>query len=255
MWLAAISTGVRWVAGGEEKVEALLPLLYFSGLLLYVLSTLLHYLLVSLEASRAAESLARDSQLKALRMQINPHFLFNSLNSISALATLDGARARDMCIRLSDLLRSTLQVGEKQTISLKDEIALSVNYLEVERVRFGARLMIEREFQDMCGECSVPPLMVQPLVENAVKHGIAGLVEGGVVRLEAKCGNGRLLIRVVNPFDPEMPAPRQSGFGLANVRQRLAARYGDDASFESSSENSEFRAELRFPCGGAAELA
>ena len=151
-------------------------------MLLYLLSVALHYVLLSMESSKEAETreqealtLARESELKALKAQINPHFLFNSLNSISALATVDGQRARDMCIKLSDFLRTTLKLGEKQRITLADELALAKAYLEVEQVRFGARLRVEIDADADCDQCVVPSLVLQPLVENAVKHGIAGI--------------------------------------------------------------------------------
>ncbi len=107
-----------------------------------------------------------------------------------ALATVDGLRARDMCIKLSDFLRNTLSLGEKQSITLRDELALAQAYLAVEKVRFGSRLRIEMDADAICNDCIVPPLFLQPLVENAVKHGIAGLVDGGTIRLEAHCERG-----------------------------------------------------------------
>lgn len=116
---------------------------YFVGVLLYLLSVALHYLLTSVETSQKAQTLARESELKALKMQINPHFLFNSLNSISALTTIDGIRARQMCIKLSEFLRSTLNLGERESIPLSEEITLAKTYLEVEQIRFGKRLSVE----------------------------------------------------------------------------------------------------------------
>jgi two-component system sensor histidine kinase AlgZ len=104
---------------------------------------------------------------------------------------VDGQRAREMCIKLSDFLRSTLKLGEKQSITLADELALAKAYLEVEQVRFGARLRVEIDADADCDHCVVPSLLLQPLVENAVKHGIAGLVDGGTIRLEARCSDGR----------------------------------------------------------------
>src|SRR6185436_18911903 len=112
----------------------------------------------------------------------NPHFLFNCLNSISALTASDAARAREVCVRLSEFLRNTLGLGERESIPWKEELELARTYLEVERVRFGARLQVEMDVDDACVECKVPPLVLQPLVENAIKHGIATLVEGGTVR-------------------------------------------------------------------------
>jgi LytS/YehU family sensor histidine kinase len=112
---------------------------------------------------------ARDAELKALKAQINPHFLFNSLNSISALAGIDAARAREMCVRLSDFLRSSLSVGEREAVPLSEELALAHNYLGVEQVRFGGRLRVEQQIAPECESALVPPLLLQPLVENAVK--------------------------------------------------------------------------------------
>jgi two-component system sensor histidine kinase AlgZ len=232
-----------------------LPLLFGMGVLLYVLSIGLHYAWLAAEESREAESraaeartLAREAELRALKMQINPHFLFNSLHSIAALATQDGARARDMCIRLSEFLRSGLGLGDRDHISLREELALARSYLDVERVRFGDRLRIEETIDADCGDCGVPPLVLQPLVENAVKHGIAGLLEGGSIRLQARRQQGGVCITIENPFDPEMPPPRKSGLGLAHVRRRLEVRYGDRAVFEPSSLEGLYRVVLLLPC-------
>jgi two-component system sensor histidine kinase AlgZ len=232
-----------------------LKLIAALGCLLYLLAVTLHYVLLSLQHSRAAETreqearvLAREAELKALKAQINPHFLFNSLNSISALAMADGARAREMCIRLSEFLRTTLALAEKETIPLADELALARTYLDVEQVRFGARLRVEQRIEPACKVCPVPSLLLQPLVENAVKHGIAGLIEGGTIWIEASLRDGWLRVAVQNPFDPDGVPARKSGLGLANVRARLEARYEDRARMETTSEAGSFRVELRIPC-------
>src|SRR6202007_707791 len=145
----------------------------------YFLSIALHYMFIAVQASRQSEILTRDAELRALKAQINPHFLFNRLNSIAALAVSDGARAREMCIRLSDFLRNTLGLGERESVTWKDELELVRAYLDVEKVRFGSRLAVEMNVSGECAECQVPPLVLQPLIENAVKHGIATLVDGG----------------------------------------------------------------------------
>lgn len=233
----------------EARVERFYALYYIAGVLLYLLSVALHYLISSVETSQQAQTLARDSQLRALKMQINPHFLFNSLNSISALTLADGARAREMCIKLSDFLRTTLQLGDRETVSLAEELALCLNYLEVERVRFGTRLRIEQRIDDGCGDCEVPSLIVQPLVENAVKHGISGMLEGGTVSLDVRASAEILRIRVMNPYDPEYQPPKRNGIGLRNIRQRLEARYGDRAKLELEPLDGDiYRAEIRLPC-------
>ncbi len=239
--------------------------LFALGALLYLLSTGLHYAAVASmeqdEAERSAEearSLARDSQLQALKFQLNPHFLFNSLHSIAALATQDGVRAREMCIRLSDFLRAGLGLGDRESIPLREELALARSYLAVERVRFGERLKVEESIAAESEDCLVPALILQPLVENAVKHGIAGLLEGGSIRLSARRSSAGVTIAVENEYDAEdledehaSPPPR-TGLGLAHVRRRLAVRYGDDASFDAQAENAIYRVSLRLPCESVA---
>ena len=229
------------------------------GVMLYVLSVALHYVLLSMESSKESETreheartLAREAEIKALKAQINPHFLFNSLNSIAALATLDGVRARDMCIKLSDFLRNTLSLGERQSISLRDELTLAQAYLAVEQVRFGARLRIELETDANCDDCIVPPLFLQPLVENAVKHGIAGLVDGGTIRLEAHCEKGWLQVTIQNEFDPEAPAAARHGLGLQNVRNRLRAVYENQARLDTVITGDLFVVAVDLPCSAHA---
>ncbi|HYL76885.1 MAG TPA: histidine kinase [Bryobacteraceae bacterium] len=245
----------RYFPNLNNRFSPQLPLVFGIGVLLYLLAVALNYVLLSVESSKEAETreqealtLAREAEIKALKAQINPHFLFNSLNSIAALATVDGARAREMCIKLSDFLRSTLSLGEKSRISFRDELALAKAYLDVEQVRFGARLRIELDTDGHCEGCVVPPLFLQPLVENAVKHGIAGLVDGGVIRLEAQCHDGWLHVEVANEFDPDAPAPRRHGLGLQNVRGRLRALYENKARIDTTVSNNEFLVQVDLPC-------
>jgi two-component system sensor histidine kinase AlgZ len=205
-------------------------------------------MLLAVEHSREAEVQARDAELRALKAQINPHFLFNSLNSITALTATDPVRAREMCIRLSDFLRSTLGLGERASIPWREELQLARTYLEVEQVRFGARLQVEMDVDDACSECLVPPLVLQPLIENAVKHGIATLVDGGTITVEGRVNDGLLEVSVENGFDPDSPVPRRSGLGLRNVRNRLATRFGDVAHLSAQATENRFRAELVVPC-------
>jgi two-component system sensor histidine kinase AlgZ len=267
---AAIVAGLTWIVLAKglafglgryffprlnERFSRQLPLLFGIGVLLYLLSVALHYVLLSMESSKEAETreqealtLARESELKALKAQINPHFLFNSLNSISALATVDGQRAREMCIKLSDFLRTTLKLGEKQRITLADELALAKAYLEVEQVRFGARLRVEIDAGADCEGCVVPSLVLQPLVENAVKHGIAGLVDGGTIRLVARCQDGYLQLKIENDFDPESPAASRHGLGLRNVRDRLRAIYENTARVDTTATAGHFVVEMELPC-------
>jgi LytS/YehU family sensor histidine kinase len=225
-----------------------LPGLSGMVFLIYLLSVALHYALLAIESSRQYELLSREAELKALKAQINPHFLFNCLNSISALTTVDPAKAREMCVRLSDFLRSSLRLGERLSIPFAEEIILTRSYLDVEQVRFGARLRITQDFDDGCSDCEVPPLLVQPLVENAIKHGIATLVEGGEISIIGRRLPKFVSVVIENPFDPDAPAARRSGFGLISVRNRLRARYGNAARMDIQVENERYRVALTLPC-------
>jgi two-component system, LytTR family, sensor histidine kinase AlgZ len=238
----------------DQRFRPHTPLLFGMGVLLYLLSGGMHYIMATVEESRAAVEremralvVARESELKALRAQINPHFLFNSLNSISALTTVDGMRAREMCIRLSDFLRSSLGMGEREVVPLSEELSLAGSYLGVEQIRFGARLQVEQQIEPGCDKCLVPPLLLQPLVENAVKHGIASMVEGGAIRLHARLVENALRITVENPFDPEGAVARRNGLGLEIVKRRLLARYGERAAMVSDSSENRYRVELVLP--------
>jgi len=228
--------------------------LFAVGVLLFGLAIAFHYALIaSLEAQRSENQilesslLVREAELKALRAQLNPHFLFNSLNSISALTSIDPSRARDMCVLLGDFLRMTLGLGEKTLVRFSEELELLEKYLAIEKVRFGDRLKMQENVHEDSKTCMLPPLLLQPLVENAVKHGIAGLSEGGQVRLSAERQNGRLAILVENSWDPEAPPRRSGGMGLKNVQQRLEARYGKEASLRVNTEGELFQVSLSLP--------
>jgi sensor histidine kinase YesM len=240
--------------GLNERVKQVNALLWTMGILLYLLSVGLHYVLLAVEASRMAEQresaariLARDAELRALKAQINPHFIFNSLHSISALTTLDAARARDMCISLSDFLRMTLGMGEKAAIPLSEELALLHKYLSVEKIRFGARLEMREDVQPETLDCIVPPLLLQPLIENAVSHGISHLPEGGWIRLDVRLKADSVHVEVENTYDPDSPPRRKSGMGLKIVQQRIEARFGAQAAFAISKDANLFRVTMDFP--------
>jgi two-component system sensor histidine kinase AlgZ len=241
-------------AGLDQRLTKDYALLWVTGVLLYVMSVTFHYVLLAEQASREAQAralesriLARDAELKALRAQVNPHFLFNCLHSISALTTADAGRAREMCILLADFLRTTLRLGGQENITLEEELALVHGYLAIEKVRFGARVTMEEDMEKDVTGVLIPPLLLQPLVENAIRHGIANLPEGGVIRLSAHRSGDAVTIQVENSFDPDSPSKLKTGLGLDNIRQRLRTRYGDDASVSIRTENNNFLVRLRLP--------
>jgi two-component system, LytTR family, sensor histidine kinase AlgZ len=224
------------------------PGLLAGGALLYLLSVSVHYMLIAVEATRHAEQralelavLAREAELRALKAQVHPHFLFNSLNSISSLVTHDPARAREMCILLAEFFRRTLALGDKTSVSLEEELAVVRTYLAIEAMRLGTRLSVEESVEEAVKAWRVPPLLLQPLVENAIRHGIATRPEGGVLRLEARAEGRKLRLLVENPFDPDAPARPGVGIGLSNVRGRLQARYGEGAVLDAQRQGDRFR--------------
>ncbi len=252
--LARALSFVPALQGIEARFAERTAIVYGAGCVFYLLAVSFHYVSLAQEATHEVEARAmqtsiqaRDAELKALKAQINPHFLFNSLNSISALTSIDPVRARDMCVLLGDFLRLTLGLGEKTSVRLSEELELLQKYMAIEKVRFGARLTMHEEIQDESRACLLPPLLLQPLVENAVKHGIASLPEGGDVRLAVQRQNGRLAILVENSWDPEAPPRRSGGLGLKNVQQRLEARYGKDANLRVNTEGERFQVTLSIP--------
>jgi two-component system, LytTR family, sensor histidine kinase AlgZ len=268
---AAVLLTFFWVKVGSIIVDQFEPLpnwsgvasiyaqktaaLYGAGIFYYLLSVAFNYAMIAQAASsearqRALESSvrARDAELTALKAQINPHFLYNSLNSISALTSVDPARAREMCILLADFLRMTLGMGEKALIPLQEELDLLDRYCAIERVRFGDRIKVEQNIQEEARRCLLPPLLLQPLFENAVVHGIAQMPEGGWIRLNASNNGARVSITVENSWDPEAVSGRKkNGVGLKNVQRRLEARYGKDAFTDVKAVENLFRVSLSLP--------
>jgi len=253
LYARALSSSAMF-QGLDTRYTAHSAILLVSAVLLYLINVGFFYVLIALEASRDAEAraletsvLARDAELKALKAQVNPHFLFNSLNSISALTSVDPAKAREMCILLGEFLRMTLGLGEKNIIPLSEEVALLHRFLAIEKVRFGARLTMSEDIADECKPMLIPPLLLQPLVENAVTHGIANLPEGGSIRLAARSQDGRLSILVENTFDAESTPAHRNGMGLENVRRRLESRYAKDAQMRISATDGQFQVNLSLP--------
>jgi sensor histidine kinase YesM len=233
-WLQVFARG-ETLAQVDRAFPALRLLIFGFATLLYLLSLAVSYLLATFEHSREAERrglegqvLAREAELRSLRAQIDPHFLFNSLHSISALTTADPPAARRMCMLLADFLRDSLALGSEDRITAAREVGLAERFLDIERVRFGDRLRIDVSDAG-AGPCLVPPLLLQPIVENAVTHGVAHVLAGGTIRIALSRNAGTLTMVVENPCDPDRPRRTGTGLGLANVRARLRALYGDDA--------------------------
>jgi two-component system, LytTR family, sensor histidine kinase AlgZ len=255
VWVLSVEPWIDFPGLNERYMNQFAPI-FLNGVLLFLLAAAAHYLLITFDEARAVEKralelqvLAREAELKALRAQIDPHFLFNSLNSISALTVSDPQGARSMCLLLADFLRTSLVLGGKQQIPIIEELRLVESFLNIERVRYGKRLSVVREVDRECDGCLIPPLLIQPLVENAIRHGIAPLVEGGTLHLDVHRDGPAVEILLENPVDSsgEMPS-RGAGVGLENVRSRLAKLFSSQAQVAVLREEGRFQVRLRFPC-------
>ncbi len=187
-------------------------------------------------ANSQLETQLAQSQLQALRAQLHPHFLFNTLNTIAALVRRDEKHdAVNMLTSLGDLLRQTMNSDQQQFVTLRQELEFLMRYLEIQQMRFRERLQVELNIQPEAMEAPVPNLILQPLVENAIRHGIAENLEAGRLSIEAVCRDGKLRINVYND-GPQLPPDWQfdanAGIGLSNTRQRLDKLYGEEFRFE-----------------------
>ncbi len=173
--------------------------------------------------------------------------MFNSLHSIATLTTTDASGARRMCVLLADFLRDTLRTGRQNHITLDQELSLASQYLAIERVRFGSRLRVEVEAGAAVRACHVPPLLLQPVVENAVVHGVGQMLDGGTVTLSARRDGAVLVVTSTNPYDPTNPGRRGQGLGLVLLGKRLGTEFGARASVRTQALDAQFRLELRMP--------
>lgn len=195
-----------------------------------------------------ALKLAKDAELSSLRQQLQPHFLFNSLNSISALAGSKPQEARLMIQQLSDFLRGTLRKDDSTTSTLTDEITHLRLYLDIEKVRFGYRLNTIFDIDENCNPLSLPPLMLQPIVENAIKFGLYDTIGEVTISIKAEKRNNDLVIEVTNPYDTESSAgSKGTGFGLSSLHRRLFLIYNRTDLLKTRSDNNHFITTLILP--------
>ena len=238
----------------EEYWKITLPYRIGTGVFLFGITVLAYYLFISIanlseKKAREAklESLVKETELKMLRSQINPHFLFNTLNSISALTVSNPEKARDMVIKLSDFMRYALARKDDFPVSLKSELENLRLYLDIEKVRFGNRLIVEEQIEDLCLEAMIPAMTLQPLYENAVKHGVYESSETVVIKTVAKLSDGFLNIEISNNYDLDSTPHKGTGTGLSNVSRRLELFYGAKSMMNYSKENGIFTVVMIIP--------
>jgi len=234
--------------------ETTFPYRIGTGVFIYGLIILTYYLFISLtnlsekKAKEARlESLVKETELKMLRSQINPHFLFNSLNSISSLTVTDPEKARSMVVKLSEFMRYALSRKDEQPVSLQSELENLSLYLDIEKVRFGDKLTTEEHIDPECYEIKLPVMLLQPLYENAVKHGVYESTESVKIITQAKIIDGFIEIIIKNNYDPAPSQKKGTGTGLINVSRRLELFYGNKASIKSTKEDNLYTVTLYIP--------
>jgi len=194
-----------------------------------------------------AEKLAKEAELFKLRQQLQPHFLFNSLNSINALIGSRPQEARKMVQQLSDFLRGTIKKEEHQWVTLKEELQYLELYLDIEKVRFGHRLSTKVECDESLNEMRLPALLLQPVMENAIKFGLYDTVDEIEIGLKAMKEENNLVITVTNPFDPETSAPKGTGFGLQSVQRRLYLLFARNDLLNTEVKENIFTTTIKIP--------
>ncbi len=233
-----------WVLGGEAPDVARSLALVLAGAALAL--AIFHWLQLRVDATLPAATTAR---LAELQSRIRPHFLFNTLNTALALVRLDPARAETVLEDLAELFRVAISHADMST-TLAEEIELARRYLAIEQIRFGARLVVSWELDAAAGGARVPPLLLQPLVENAVRHGVEPAAAGGVLRVRTQVRQGRACLSIVNSV-PALPSLPGQGVALKNVRERLRLMHDVAADFEVRRADGVFRVEIAVPLEAA----
>lgn len=195
-----------------------------------------------------ADNLFKQAELSRLRQQLQPHFLFNSLNSINSLLVTEPTKARQMILNLSDFLRGTLKEDESKTVTLSEEIQVLKLYIEIEKVRFGHRLEIDFDVDDNVVNYMLPPLLLQPVLENAIKFGLYDVLGNVAIRLKAFGENGHLKIEVTNPFSPNHQKDNKGeGFGLGIIQKRLLLLYHRADLIKTTKAENQFTTTILIP--------
>ncbi|MBE9517204.1 MAG: histidine kinase, partial [Bacteroidetes bacterium] len=224
------------------------------GGLIYLVLVLIYYLVSNnqklqerAQQEERLKGMVRDAELNMLKSQINPHFLFNSLNSISSLTMSNPEEAREMIIRLSDFLRYSLKHRENEYVPLGEELGRMKDYLAIEKVRFGEKLLYEFDVDKACEEFPVPTMIFQPLFENAIRHSVYESVDPVSIKFSCVPDEGHMKAVISNDFDPAIPTRKGTGVGLQNVRQRIALAYKEKGTVQWSGNDGVFSVTILFP--------
>lgn len=251
LWLTAGYYSLIFLFGENDRyasfVTRSLPWRFVSGVFYYAGVCLFYYVLVyyqslqeRLEKEIELKNMVREAEMNMLKFQLNPHFIFNSLNSISSLTIVSPEKAREMIIRLSDFLRYSLQQDGLQKSSLEKEVKNIEDYIDIEKTRFGKRLRYHKDIADDCLTMEIPSLILQPVFENAIKHGVHNSTEEVTIQLSCYKKSDYLVIEVRNDFDPEFSAAGGEGIGLKNIDERLNLIYQTSGLLEVRIEGNIF---------------
>ncbi|MCW0482624.1 sensor histidine kinase [Gaoshiqia sediminis] len=231
-----------------------LPSNILAGYLMYAGYVVFFYALgyydsLKEKIKREAElkSLVRDAELNALKSQINPHFLFNSLNSISSLTISNPQKAQEMVINLSAFMRYSLQHNRDETVSLLEELENIKLYLGIEKVRFGKKLLPVFEVEEACLQARIPNMILQPLFENAIKYGVYEATSPVSIRVSCRPEQAYFHLTIENDYDPESVKNKGEGIGLRNIRQRLELIYGNPNLIRVTDDRTSYKVELMLP--------
>ena len=223
-------------------------------MMFYTLLVTIYYLVINFrelkeKSQREAKltGLLKEAELNMLRSQIRPHFLFNSLNSISSLTMTDPARAQEMVIKLSEFMRYSLNLPDTMMSTLEKELYHVELYLDIEKVRFGNRLVFEKKIEPGSEAWNLPVMILQPLIENSVKYGVYESAEPTRITITAVPGDGVLEIRIGNTYDPEAKVKKGTGTGLKNIQARLLNLYGTSSLMKIKPSDNFFEVILRIP--------
>ncbi len=253
IYLTFILTKIIAPAQLSELYEAL-PGKLFSGYVLYVIYVLFFYsinyyqsLKEKIQKESELKALIREAELSALKSQINPHFLFNSLNSVASLTISSPEKAHEMVINLSRFMRYSLQHDQDETVSLKDELENIKLYLSIEKVRFGRKLNPVFNIEESCQGVQIPNMILQPLFENAIKYGVYEATEPVSITTSCKTENNHVVICIENDYDGDSVRNRGEGIGLRNIKQRLELIYGSVELLQINDQKTSFKVELLLP--------
>ncbi len=193
-----------------------------------------------------ATTLLKEAELYKLRQQLQPHFLYNSLNSISALTMIEPGKAQEMIAKLSDFLRSSVKREAQDLIPIKEELSYIEAYLSIEAIRFGDRLKIEFD-KAYTDDAQIPPFLLQPVLENAIKFGLYGTRGQVTIKMQIYLQDAMLTISITNPYDKDSDMPRGTGFGLEGIRRRLYLLYARTDLLDTSKNDNIFTTTLKIP--------